>query len=347
MNPFSQANSESGHLFRALLKFLTPLLGVLFLVLLFISLRTMSDSRVAVSGRTKSAEKLSYQYAFFLPESDNSYFSSLKAGATAAAKELNCAVIFHTLTPNSLSLEMASYGGSNGVAVFSYEKDDATVRSLTRMVKQGVPVVQIENEVVSRPETVLIGTNGYDTGKAIGKVALSLEKSGLDIALIYSDKNPSVKADANLVEIGIRSTLGERLSALRTGKTTFNPLDAEGVIYELLRRLPSSDNGPTGDRGMDVIALTDPSDTLVAIQAIIDLNLVGKVQIIGFGDDQTIRDYIDEGVVLGTIARRPAEIGFRAVSALTEINAHGKTSAYVNTGIDIRTRASTSSQRSE
>jgi ribose transport system substrate-binding protein len=211
------------------------------------------------------------------------------------------------------------------IAVFSYETNSETAGNLEKILERGVPVVQIENEAVSSPNTVFIGTNGYDSGKSIAKIALGAEKENLNIALIYSEKNPALKADASLVEVGIKSVLEHRLSQLYTVVTTINPIDAEGVIYELLRRVPA----------LDIVALTDSNDTFVAIQAIIDLNLVGRVQIIGFGDDESIKSYIDKGVVLGSIVRNPTEIGYRAVAALHEISKNGNTSAYVNTGVNI------------
>lgn len=320
-----------------MLRFVTPLLGLIFLALVVVCVQTMVGDRLLMSGHAEESATKSYQYTFFLPAADNSYFRSLKAGALEAAKDMDCAVIFHSLAPDSLSFEMAAYSGANGVALFSYQKDAATVENIERLLKKGVPVVQIENEVVSSPNTVLIGTNSYDTGKSIAKIATNAEKTGLNIALIYSDKNPSLKADGSLLEVGVKSVLGKRLARLYTETTTFNPIDAEGVIYELLRRVPA----------LDIVALTDPNDTLVAIQAIIDLNLVGRVQIIGFGDDETIKQYVENGVVLGSIVRNPIEIGYRAVAALTEINAKGNTSAYVNTGVTIITAKATPPARNE
>jgi ribose transport system substrate-binding protein len=65
------------------------------------------------------------------------------------------------------------------------------------------------------------------------------------------------------------------------------------------------------------------------------MNLVGSVQIIGFGNDPVINAYINKGVVLGSIVRDAYNIGFNAVVALTEIKKSGNTSAYVDTGISI------------
>lgn len=309
------------------LKLATPVLGAVFLVLLFISARLMFGNRFLPSEQPNERGDKSYQFAFFLPTSNNAFFAGIEEGALQAAKDMECAVIFHTLAPEDLSFEMAPYAGSNGVAVFSYEKSERMLRGLERILTKGMPVVQIENEVVNSPKTVLIGTNSYDSGKSIAKIAMTSDKRDLHVALIYSDKNPSLKADANLVEIGMRSILGRRLAQLHIERTTFNPIDAEGVIYDLLRKAPAT----------DIIALTDSNDTLVAVQAIIDLNLVGTVQIIGFGDDREITDYIEKGVVLGTIVRNPFEIGYRSVAALREICANGNTSAYVNTGVNVIT----------
>lgn len=309
------------------LKLVTPVLGAIFLVLLFVSARLMFGNRFWSAEEPTEAENRSYQFAFFLPASSNAFFAGIKEGALQAARATDCAVIFHSLAPDDLSFEMAPYAGSNGVAVFSYDKSERMVHGLERILARGLPVVQIENEVVNSPKTVLIGTNSYDSGKSIAKIAMTSDKRRLHVALIYSDKNPALMADANLVEIGVKSIMGARLSQLTTERTTFNPIDAEGVIYDLLREAPST----------DIIALTDSNDTLVAVQAIIDLNLVGTVQIIGFGDDRDIIEYIDKGVVLGTIVRNPFEIGYQAVTALREICANGNTSAYVNTGVKVIT----------
>jgi len=159
----------------------------------------------------------------------------------------------------------------------------------------------------------------------VGKLARSSDREKLNITLVYSEKNPGLMSEGNLIELGLRSTLGERVGIFRTDVTNLNPLDAERLTYELLHQKPA----------VDVIVLTDPNDTLVTVQAIIDLNLVGSVHVIGFGENETIREYISKGLVLGTIIRNPFRIGFSAVMALQEISTNGYTSAYVDTGISV------------
>lgn len=272
-----------------------------------------------------STDEMKFHYAFFLPAEGHSFFSKLRDGAIDAASSMDCAITFHPIDSDPLSFEMARFSGFDGFGLYLYEKDENRLQYLSEIIKEGIPIVQIENEVIQGPGSFFIGTNNFDVGKGIGQLALDTEIDTLNMVLIYSKKNPGVMSDRNLVEMGIKSILGNRLSSLKTKETSLNPLDAGMFAYDLLNTEPS----------IDIIVLTDPNDTLVTVQAIIDMNLVGMVQIIGFGEHETIKAYIGKGVILGSIVRNPYRIGFSTVMALKEISLTGYTSAYVDTGITI------------
>lgn len=276
----------------------------------------------AASGIEKNSH-----YAFFLPSSDYSFFKQLKAGALSAAESMDCSISFHELDTDPLSLEMVPFSGVDGIGVYAYQEDANTLVNLSAISDAGIPVIQIENEIIRDEKTFFIGTNNFDSGKAIGKLALKSKKEKINLALVYSEKNPGLMTKANLIELGLMSTLGYRLANIQKEETNLNPLDAERLTYKLIRQEPA----------IDVIVLTDPNDTLVTVQAIVDMNLVGEIQVIGFGDDERIKEFINKGLVLGTIVRNPFRIGFSAVMALQEISTNGYTSAYVDTGISIIT----------
>lgn len=270
-------------------------------------------------------KELKYHYAFFLPAADHSFFSKVREGAVKAAKSMDCAITFHSIDSDPISFEMARFSGFDGFGLYLYQKDEKKLKILSELIKEGLPVVQIENEVIKSPDSLFIGTNNFNVGKDIGQLAKSTQMDTMKITLVYSKKNPGLKSDENLIEMGIKSVLGSRLSELRTEETSLNPLDAEMLVYKLLKTDPS----------IDIIVLTDPNDTLVTVQAIIDMNLVGMVKIIGFGDQKTIKSYINKGVLLGSIVRNPYRIGYSTVLALKEISTNGYTSAYVDTGVTI------------
>jgi len=316
-----------------LLKFLTPLFALIFLVLLILNVTYMLSNPFVVDS--KPAEKTrSNHFAFFLPESDYSFFEELKKGAIHAAQLMDCSISFHPIDKDPLSLEMARYTGIDGLAVYPYQKDDKLLTSMIQIYDSGIPMVQMENQLLIKPKSFFIGTNSFDFGKAIGRLTLQAEINYPRIALVYSARNPGLMAYGSLLEMGMKSILGKRISVLRTYQTSQNHLDAEKLVYELIK---SKDN-------YTLIVFTDTNDTLVAVQTIIDLNLVGSVQIIGFGNDSVINSYITKGVVLGSIVRDSYNIGFNAVLALTEIKKSGYTSAYVDTGISIIDRESNPNQ---
>ncbi len=270
-------------------------------------------------------KEVKFHYAFFLPAADHSFFSKVKDGAIDAASSMDCAITFHSIDSNPISFEMARLSGFDGFGVYLYEKDDLKLQYMEKALYEGFSIVQIENQVIQGPDSFFIGTNNFDVGKEIGQLAQKSEINSLNMILVYSEKNPGLMSDDNLIEMGIKSILGNRLSNLRTKETSLNPLDAEMLTYELLKKDPT----------INLIVLTDPNDTLVTIQAIIDMNLVGMVRIIGFGEHETIKSYIGKGVILGSIVRNPYRIGYSTVMALKELSTNGYTSAYVDTGITV------------
>ena len=314
------------------------MLGVIFFLLISFTINTLVTNPFRAAGNVPETQKeaKAHHYTFFLPSSDYSFFNNLKQGALDASEAMDCAVLFTSINDDPVSFDMASYTGIDGAAVFMYDKNDDMIGRLQAITDHGIPIVQIENQVIMGPNAFLIGTNSFDSGKSIGRIALNADKDKLKIGLIYSEKNPGLMSDANLLEIGLKSTIGDRLDALYIDETKLNPIGAERIVYDLIQIHPK----------LDIIVLTDISDTLVTIQAIIDLNLVGRIQIIGFGDDQTIREYIRKGVVLGSIVRNPYRIGYSAVMALKEISTIGYTSAYIDTGINIITQTEIMRSRS-
>ena len=308
-----------------IIKVLALIFGVSFIVLLFFSVRLLLQSPFVSDNKTNAADEMMYHYAFFIPAENSSFFTSLKEGAVDAASTRDCAISFHSIDSDPLSFEMAKYSGFDGFGLYLYEKDRSKLQYVSEILEEGFPVVQIENEIIQGTDSIFIGTNNFDVGKGIGQLALDTGIDKINMVLVYSKKSPGVMSDRNLVEMGLKTVLGDRLSVLNTEVTSLNPLDTGMLAYDLLKEEPS----------IDIIALTDINDTLMTVQTIIDMNLVGKVHIIGFGEHETIKSYIEKGVLLGSIVRNPYRIGFAAVMALKELSTYGYTSAYADTGITI------------
>jgi ribose transport system substrate-binding protein len=155
-----------------------------------------------------------------------------------------------------------------------------------------------------------------------------LVKDRVRAAIVYSDKSPGFYGERELLEMGISAALRDRLQPPILGlRTRLNPLDAEELMDKLWR------DGQVGD--INTIVFTDSNDTIAAAQTLVDMNLVGRVQVIGFGTDAVIKEDIKKGIIACSIAIPGDTIGYEAVRSLMALRGTGYTSASINPEIHI------------
>jgi len=267
-------------------------------------------------------------FSLYIPNTRNAYFSEIVIGARHAAVDCNAALSVHTLDQAGTGLSMASWIGADGIAVCPDIDDSVTKNRLEGLRKKSIPVVLVNHNIQASQPWPFIGTNNYDFGKKVGSFIRTWHAEGIHLAVIYSDKNPSMYAERELVEMGIRVAVNDKTLTSASGyRTDISLRAAEQVVYRLIR----------SQVDLSTIIFTDTNDTLAGTQALIDLNLVGRIQIIGFGDDPAILDYIKKGVISGTLVVNPQNIGYQAIFSLVELCKSGYTSNSVDTGITLVT----------
>jgi ribose transport system substrate-binding protein len=300
--------------------------GLLSLTAFLISLYMARQLSIRAPGN--SGPTLNYHFSLYLPDNRNSFFTGIIQGAERAAAEMNAAVSVHSIDPVKNELEMASYTGVDGAIVCPYLDDALARRQLEKLGAEQIPVVLINHNVPNDQPWPFIGNNNFDVGRRIGTISLNLSDEPIRLAVVYSDKAPGFYGERELVEMGITAALGERLSGQVMGfRTNLNPLDAEALLYRLFRTNPD----------INTIVFTDSSDTIAAAQTLIDMNLVGRVRVIGFGADPGVLDNIRKGVIACSVAINPERIGYEAVRSLTALRTIGYTSTSIDTGIEIIT----------
>jgi ribose transport system substrate-binding protein len=278
---------------------------------------------IGTAGGGASAE---YHFSLYLPDNRNSFFAGIIEGAERAAAEMNAAVSIHSIDPAKNELEMAPYTGVDGVIVCPYLEDALARRQLDRLSRRQIPVVIISRDVPNEQPWPFVGTNNFDVGRRIGLLAGNTGSASIRLAMVYSDKAPEIYGERELVEMGISAALGGRLAAPVTGfKTNLNPLDAEDMLYRLFR----------GNPAVNTIVFTDSSDTIAAAQTLVDMNLVGRVHVIGFGTDPGIVENIKKGVIASSIVINAGRIGYEAVRSLAALRRTGYTAASIDTGIEV------------
>ncbi|MDR2478990.1 MAG: substrate-binding domain-containing protein [Treponema sp.] len=277
---------------------------------------------------------LNYHFALYLPDNRNSFFTGIIAGAEQAAAEFNAAVSVHSIEPVKNELEMALYTGIDGAVVCPYLDDNLARRQLDRLGSRQIPTVIINHNIPNDQPWPFIGTNNFDVGRRLGLAAGGINEGPIRLAVVYSDKSPGFYGERELVEMGITAALGDRLAAPVAGfRTNLNPLDAEALLLRLFRG--GSPGGGRGTADFNIIIFTDSNDTIAAAQTLIDLNMVGRVQIIGFGKDPAVQENIRKGIIACSLVINPERIGYEAVRSLAALRITGYTSTSIDTGIEI------------
>lgn len=310
--------------------------GILSLMAFFVSLsRSLKLSLLAPEPGTA----LVYHFSLYIPDNRNSFFDGIIQGAAEAAEELNSAVSVHSIDPARNELEFAAFTGVDGVIVCPYLDDALARRQLEKLKANQMPAVLINHNLPSDQPWPFIGINNFDLGRRIG-LALPDAPEKIHLAVVYSNKAPGIYTERELVEMGISASLGERLSGpIIRYRTNLNPLDAEALLIRIFRSADISIGYPdAADRpAINTIVFTDPEDTIAAAQTLVDMNLVGQIQIIGFGADPGVIETLRKGIVSASVVINPERIGYEALRSLAALRTIGYTSASIDTGIEIIT----------
>lgn len=276
--------------------------------------------------REESGAAPRYHFSLYVPDAQNDYIDEIVSGAERAAEGLGAALSVHSIGSDGEGLGLASRIGAEGIVVCP--DIDGVKQELLELSAQKIPLVLANHNIPSEQPWPFVGTNNFAFGKKIGVLLASEDRRPAILAIVYSDKNPALYADRELVEMGIRdSARGGAALSVQAFKTDLNPSQAEQVVYKLVK----------SGVGADTIMFTDAEDTLAGTQALVDLNLVGRMRIIGFGSAPAILGYVKKGVVLATLAVHPDMIGYQALRSLAELRESGYTSSAVDTGIDVVT----------
>jgi ribose transport system substrate-binding protein len=312
------------------------LTGLLSVMALFNSLYRSLNLHILTP---ESNTALVYHFSLYIPDNRNSFFEGIIRGAEEAAAELDSAISVHSIDPLKNELEFAAFTGVDGVIVCPYLDDALARRQLEKFRDHQLPAVLINHNLPSAEPWPFIGINNFDLGRRIG-LLLSGSPGNIRLAVVYSDKAPGMYTERELVEMGISASLGKRLSGpIMSYRTNLNPLDAEALLVRISRipELSFGNSGSEEEPAINTIVFTDPEDTIAAAQTLVDLNLVGQIRIIGFGNDPGVIEALRKGIVSASVVIHPERIGYEAVYSLAALRTTGFSSASIDTGIEIIT----------
>ncbi|MCR5108617.1 MAG: substrate-binding domain-containing protein [Lachnospiraceae bacterium] len=277
-------------------------------------------------------------YAFIAEDSESEFCKEAFAAAYAQAREYNAyledlgAALGSEYSAEDL-LRIAVNSKLDGI-VYMGGAGERVVEYIDRAADEGIGVVVLQNDVEASKRHCYVGINYYELGQMYAlQIEKLTEKTGMgDISIDVLVDEDMAEGTSNLIIMAIEDYLTEKNGEDKLPEIVLTKIDAEDIfsaeesirnIFLVKEKLP------------DIMLCANSVYTRCAYQAVIDYNLVGEIQIVGFFVNDTILDAIDKEVIYSTISIDTQEMGRSSIKALQEYNSMGYTNSYLPVEMEI------------
>lgn len=245
-------------------------------------------------------------------------------------------------------LKIAIASGVDGI-ILEGDESEAVRELVNRAEEQGIPVVTVMTDSAASRRQSFVGIGGYNLGREYGRQIVRIATTETRKALIFVDDGEENDGQDSVIN-GIKETLANEGNHLNLDLETVNIsenvlLGEDTVTYATLNgdadaflngedmairyTLLKSEELP------EILICLNEKDTVSVYQAVMDCDLVGKVNILGYSVTDEILNAIDSRVMASTVAVDIHQMGIQSVKALDEYIENGHVdefiTVYVNT----------------
>jgi len=312
------------------------MIGLLLIVLIITAILIVSNY-TKIKFDDSSNERFSrlnppdYRVMVIIDGSDPSYVETLKNGIERSAIDHNIAYEYWPFSgerKNEEILEQFDIGirsNVDGIVIQALE-DEEFNKILDRANEKSVPVVTIETKIPQAERVSFISFNRYQIGTQIG-IQLKNRLQSLNIdsgtVIMFDSIDDSIKDQAVALNEELNRHYQVKVEAMEYEGE--NILNAEGVTKALLDKYP------------DIVSIicNNSEESLGVIQALKDANELENIQVIAFGDDAEILDYVKRKVIYATVVPDIEGMGYNVIKNLIDYKNGDFVSSYQNIHVDI------------
>ncbi|WP_169824072.1 sugar ABC transporter substrate-binding protein [Anaerobacillus alkalidiazotrophicus] len=196
------------------------------------------------------------------------------------------------------------------------------VPALEKFNMNNIPVLLLDTDDAWGNKTAFIGTNNIELGRMGGMLLASQLQPGNEVALISGDFTHSISGDR---VIGAKHSLkaaGIKI-ATETSNLPNDSKDVKDVMEKILLDYPQIKG---------VFADTDIK-ALGVIEALGEHNL--NIPVIGADGINEMIELIEEGMLSGTVAQNPYDMGYISVEVAMKVLSGETVERNIDTGVDI------------
>lgn len=268
----------------------------------------------AAKGSSNPTKTMKGHYSALLIGNESNFNAALKEGMVHEAEKVEIALEFHMVNDVDQAtkiIEMLVRAGVDGIITQGIN-NPSFLTALKSVTREKIPLVLLYTDLSTAERDAFVGINPFEMGNTVAKLVIQAKPEDGKIVFISQNasavsENPTSKMNILGFLDGLEGYINPEKVLVKTSQPTL--LSAEGLVSELFIH----------DQGISAVVCTNETDTIGVVQVVIDLNRVGKTTIIGTGFTQEIADYIDKGIVYGTVYRNPISMGTSVIQTLTSL----------------------------
>lgn len=282
-------------------------------------------------------EEYDNHFAFIVNDIQDSFWNEVFEGANMKGLENNAYVdafgedlaVAYTKEER---LQMAIAAKVDGIMI---EADDSSELKdlIDEAVEAGIPVITMMTDCYGSNRQSYVGLGSYNLGREFGRQIIRIATKETKKVMIVMEAEGDSNTQ-NIIYSGVLETLsneGNHLQIEVETKTvsnsgTFSSEEAIRNIFMQKEELP------------DIIVCLDEENTINTYRALVDYNMVGEVDIIGYFTSDEVINAINRNVVAATIAVDTELLGASCVDALEEYLTTGHVSDYVTLDVTAVTK---------
>ena len=264
-----------------------------------------------LSGCSSRTEPQRITLVLKTPVETAEFWEEALDGAYAAAEELGVALEVAS-APSEMAVDeqidlMEQAIDTLPDAIILVASEYVRLNDVTNQaVAAGIPVVTMDSDVSTDARSCFVASDNYEIGQTIGGQLKDLIPSGQVAVLTHSGISSS---GINRVE-GIEDALeGSGITIVEVADCQ-NSLDlAREQALELLERYPD----------LAGFACVNEVCNLGAAEALTDLDLGGRLVVVGCDNSQQQIQYLEQGVIQAIVIQRPFNMGYLAVEQALQV----------------------------
>ncbi|WP_461206575.1 sugar ABC transporter substrate-binding protein [Clostridium sp. DL1XJH146] len=275
-----------------------------------------------------------YRFMVIVDGTDSSYIEEFKRGIDRASTDYSVALEIWSFKGDQKEenilkqFDIAIKSKVDGVIIQTFD-DDRFEEVFKEANNNNIPVITISSDIPSEEKVSFFSYNEYQIGLKVGELLNSeLNKSQISGGTIVVLQNDQIYHYNQVIALKDQFEEKYIIKPEKVDIKGENILNAEGLTREIINKYE------------DLIGIICSSgeETLGVIQGLKDTNKMDDVMVFGFDYSKEILDYIDKGVITGTIIADNEKLGYEAIENMVKYNDEEFVSMYNDISVEIITK---------